>query len=401
MSLHIAFFVTSHGFGHAARACAVMHQLRRMRADLHFHLFTSLPPHVFPVELTGVADFHQCSVDVGVRQSGALDFDWAATSRALGDFLSDFDERAAALALELQRRGCAAVLCDIAPFGIAVAKQAGLPVALIENFSWSWIYAAAQQDDECVQRAIHLFDVFRSMADLKILASPGYAPGDADSVVPPISRPVLSSPDEVRRQFGIAHDERLILVSLGGFQYPLERFAVENQAKNVRYLILGQRASWRHGQVTSLSAEDYVYLPDIVAASDALVTKLGYSTLAEAWMCDTPVAYVSRPAFAENAILEPFVEESMCALRLAREELDDGRWMPRVVNELLLARSRVQRVSGALRAAHCIVEWLAASRLGKTIRAAPPRGPGCSWDGPANDLRSTLQTEGDARVISD
>ncbi|MBS4067189.1 MAG: hypothetical protein KGZ62_01145, partial [Sulfurimonas sp.] len=268
MALQVAFFVTSHGFGHAARACAVMYQLRQMYDDIHFHIFSSLPTHVFTLELIGSAYFYNNSIDVGVKQNGALDFDLNATARSLEVFLSGFDADAERLAVQLHALRCDWVICDIAPLGIAAATYLGLPVVLIENFSWSWIYSGFQYDHPVLRDAIDKFDSVRKMAGLKIQASPCFFTDDADYVVAPISRPVLCPPGDVRVNLGISPGEKLVLVSLGGFQYHMRNMATAAARQGVRYLVLGQPESWHEGNVIALSTREYVYLPDVVEACD-------------------------------------------------------------------------------------------------------------------------------------
>ena len=45
--MNIAFFVSAHGFGHAARAAAVMSAVRRHEPDVGLEVFTRVPGMVF------------------------------------------------------------------------------------------------------------------------------------------------------------------------------------------------------------------------------------------------------------------------------------------------------------------------------------------------------------------
>ena len=120
------------------RSSAVLAEAHR-RAGAHAHLFTTAPRWFFAESLAAFT-YHDVTVDVGFRQKSALTIDPERTVEAL-QALVPFDpglvER---LATDVVEAGCSAVLCDIAPLGVAVAERAGLPSVLVENFSWPWLY---------------------------------------------------------------------------------------------------------------------------------------------------------------------------------------------------------------------------------------------------------------------
>src|SRR5512138_3861696 len=75
----IACFVTPHGFGHAARAAAVIEALRGLTPGLHAHLFTTVPRWFFGESLGRGFTRHGLDVDVGLVQRGPLAEDLPAT----------------------------------------------------------------------------------------------------------------------------------------------------------------------------------------------------------------------------------------------------------------------------------------------------------------------------------
>jgi len=75
MNLPIATFVTPHGFGHAARACAVMEALFRAQPTVRFDIFTKVPRWFFHASLTAPFEVHDLLTDVGLAQCGPLEED--------------------------------------------------------------------------------------------------------------------------------------------------------------------------------------------------------------------------------------------------------------------------------------------------------------------------------------
>ena len=66
----LAYFVSPHGFGHAARACAVMQAVRTAWPDVVFEVFTLVPEWFFAESLGSGFRHHLLRTDVG---TGAAD----------------------------------------------------------------------------------------------------------------------------------------------------------------------------------------------------------------------------------------------------------------------------------------------------------------------------------------
>jgi len=190
---HIAYFISPHGFGHAARSAAVMAILLEKNPAIHFDIFTTIPSWFFEDSLPGNFIHHNLVTDVGLVQHSPLEEDVVGTFRALNDFLPFDTEKIKQLSKKINAMGCSLIICDIAPMGILVAQKAGLPSVLIENFTWDWIYQKYIDIHPSVERHIeYLAQLFRR-ADIHIQAtpactSPAVTPGwTDDKTISPVS----------------------------------------------------------------------------------------------------------------------------------------------------------------------------------------------------------------------
>ena len=136
----LACFISPHGFGHAARCCAIVEGVALREPDLHVEIFTLVPEWFLRESLSIPFGLHHVETDIGLRQLSALEADLDETVSALRTFLAFDRPETEALASTVAEMGCRAVLCDISPLGIEVARRAGVPSVLIENFTWDWIY---------------------------------------------------------------------------------------------------------------------------------------------------------------------------------------------------------------------------------------------------------------------
>ncbi len=96
-----------------------------------------------------------------------------------------------------------------------------------------------------------------------------------------------------------------------------------------------------------LPQQSGLFHPDLVAASDAVVGKIGYSTLAEVYHAGIPYGYIPRRRFWESAVLASFVESQMSGLSIAEESFSNGGWIERIPELLAQPRRKQSSMNGA------------------------------------------------------
>ena len=201
---NIAVFVTPHGFGHASRAGAVMTALGDLVPGIHFDIFTTTPRWFFSDSLGRPFGYHAVRTDIGMVQRSPLEEDAVGTCLRLDRWLPFNKGKVADLAAQLMALRCILVICDISPLGIVVARQAGLPSVLIENFTWDWIYRAYFQEAPGLERHAAYLQSLIGQTTRHIQTQPVCRPVNGSLHVPPIARTPRMGRDRIRRQLGIA-----------------------------------------------------------------------------------------------------------------------------------------------------------------------------------------------------
>jgi len=342
----LALFVSPHGFGHAARSCAVLEALGERVPGLELDIWTTVPEWFFRESLSAPFRYRPLACDVGLVQKSPVEEDLGATVAVLERWWSAAEKlhlREVAAALVADR--CDLAVCDIAPLGLVAAREAGVPSVLMENFTWDWIYeplvAAAPGLAPWVERLRSWF----ALADLHLQLEPVCHPVAEAILIPPVARAPRRGRDDVRARLGVGASEVLVLVSLGGVAHRLERLELLAGRPGVVFVLPGAAEEERWDRnLRLLPHHSPVHHPDLVAAADLVVGKLGYSTVAEAVAAGSRVLYVPRPGFRESAVLERYLAERLPAEAIDWGELESGKWVARV--DTLLARSR-QRPSSA------------------------------------------------------
>jgi len=356
MTHSIAVFISPHGFGHAARAGALMESIRRIIPSVGFEIFTTVPAWFFRETLSDGFHYHPMPVDIGLRQQTPFQEDLKQTVEDLKDLFPFDPAKIRAVAQILMDRGCRLILCDISPMGIAVGKAAGIPAVLVENFTWDWIYHGYLGIEPGFASVIDLLGPLFESAEYRIQTEPVCRPyARADLTVSPMSRNPRRPPDEIRAALGIPQGHRMVHVTMGGIprEYSMqERF--RGIADTTVVISGGGQSPKQEGNVVELPHHTSFYHPDLIGAADLVVGKVGYSTLAEVFDAGVPFLYVTRPVFRESRVLGEFIQSRMHGRGITAEAFEEGRWLEDLAELFALPRVRRSGTPGARQAAEFV-----------------------------------------------
>ena len=315
----IVFYISGHGFGHAARQLEVIDAIRR--ADPHSSpvVRTSAPGSFLELGTESTLHIEQVDVDPGVVQIDSLQMDEDATAARAAEFYRTFGARVDAEAAVLRRLRAALVVGDVPPLAFAAAEAAGVPSVALANFTWDWIYRGFPRFDELAPGVLGLMRAAYARADhaLRLPLHGGFEPMTAVEDIPLIARHSRLGREGARRALGVSDGERVVLASFGAYGTTLpDRGALDIGAARL-IADTEARELVRHGEVQ---------YPDLVAASDVVISKPGYGIVSECVANGSALVYVSRGRFAEQDV---FIAEMPGMLRcrgLSRNDLRAGRW---------------------------------------------------------------------------
>lgn len=356
----IAFFVTHHGFGHAARACSVIEALRVRRPDAGIHIFSTVPEWFFAASVGSDFHYHLQETDVGMLQTSPFHADLRQTIETLNRFLPFDLTMVHGLAKTVVQSGCGLVVCDISPLGIAVAEAAGIPSLLVENFTWDWIYAGySDRSSEFKPHIDYLEDLF-SRVTYHVQTDPVCNARPSDLRVAPVGREFRSPRSATRQRLGLPDSVPVVLLTFGGVRNGSVALSEMAHAEDVFFIVLGPFGRiHQSGNILEIPGDATFFHPDLIQASDAVVGKAGYSTIAEIYYAGVPFGYVPRPLFRESPVLERFIERHMTGLAIQEKRLPDGRWVQSLPQLLNLSAHKPSHPNGS----HQIADFMVRSVL--------------------------------------
>jgi UDP:flavonoid glycosyltransferase YjiC (YdhE family) len=355
----VACFVSPHGFGHAARLCAVADAVHQMNPGCRFDIFTSVPAWFFRNSMSAPFTYHSADTDLGMVQQTPFKADMGQTLAQLNTLLPFDPYQLSYLSYLVRRYACELIISDISPLGLAVGRQAGIPTVLIENFTWDWVYEGhTTKYPELSKHIKYLHRIFSSV-DHHIQAEPVCHPQVADLTVRPIWRKFRSPPSFIRKRLGIPEEDKMVLITTGGIPDKLDFLDTLRKWKQVWYVLPGASAQAEtDGNLVLLPRNTPLFHPDLVNASDAVVGKAGYSTLAEVFGAGVPFGHVSRKDSRESLKLSDFIAREMIGLAIEEDEFYNGSWMEKLLVLLPKPRQQHRGINGADRVAEYICQLL-------------------------------------------
>ena len=206
----LAFVITAHGFGHAARQMEVIRALLGRWPAARAVVLTAAPPAIFhdylgaePAILARV-EVVPWRADVGVVQRDGIVLDREATLAALSEAWADPDRAERSLAARLEPLRPALVLGDIPPPAFGAAARLGVPSLAIGNFDWAFIYGAYAREDPAFAPFAGLCLRWQALADAAVHLDPGPPLTGFTRVVEaaPVARGLLGDAARVRADWG-------------------------------------------------------------------------------------------------------------------------------------------------------------------------------------------------------
>lgn len=283
--LHLAYYCTGHGLGHATRIVEVATWV----ASIGHRVTICSGADIKPLLAAG-----QCSIllrhivlDCGSVQADPFSVDMRASLEAYHTFAVQGRQKLLdGESSWLTANHVDLVVSDTVPLACAAAHVAKLPAVVCSNFSWDLIYSeylteCGSGNEEGASWRSMVWQIAEDFARATLLRLPGFCPMPAFGHVidvPLIARPPRLSSHEVRRQLSLQDDEKMALLMYGGQPAGLWQLRASALPPGWRCVVCSggkQVGSTQLPDNFVLAAAD-AYTPDLVAAADCVVGKIGY-----------------------------------------------------------------------------------------------------------------------------
>lgn len=311
----ICFYTSDFGYGHVARDIALTRELQEA-LDAEVIVRTGSPAAFMARSLPGVEVISGPN-DPGVVMEGAA-VDREKTFAAVEQWVASWEDYIAAERAFLRDRRIDLVLSDIVPQPFLAAEELGIPSLGVSNFTWHLIYTRLFGMTELTDRVAEAYHAADG-ALLLPLHEPMAVFRDRQEVGL-VVRPVTRDRMEIRRLCGLSEGEPLVYLAAGQSLDPTVFRGVRSALAGCTLLV----PSWTDLPGAVRIPPDEVETQDWIAACDLVVSKPGYSTIAEAIRAGVPMALFRRDGFAEDDYLIGGVEEMGIGKEIPAAAILDG-----------------------------------------------------------------------------
>ncbi len=325
---HFVYVISSHGYGHAARACAVMEAMLKRNRRFHFHIVTEVPQWFFNESLPAANfTYYRAFTDVGLAQKSPFEEDLTRSVKELKRNIPFSRELVRSLAHRLRPFSPHLVISDISVLGHLLSRALDIHSVLIENFTWDEIYRHYVSEAPELKPFIDYFSSLYARFDLRIQTQPVLRKIDGARPVAPIARKARSSAKTIRRKLAIPEEAPVALISTGGIK---TRHAFLPRLKSFQqcYFIIPHDVEKMviEDNLRVLPHHSNFYHPDLVKASDVVICKAGYSTVAEVYLHCRKIILIKRAVFPESQVIERFVHNQLIHRIVGTTFLTEKGW---------------------------------------------------------------------------
>jgi len=354
---HLLVDISSHGFGHVAQTAPVVNELARRIPGLRVTLRSAAPLDLLRQRFHCDFQHIPLALDFGMRMSNALDVQVEQSAAAYRELHADWQHSVAREAEAMRALHPDLLLANVPYLSLAAAHEAGVRAVGMCCLNWADIYR-----HYCVQdvatNIIHaqMLEAYNS-AEYFLRVQPTMPMPDfsnARSIGPTAQ---LGCPQRalIEERVPSASEEKLVLVAMGGIdmRLPMERWPA---VPGVRWLV-PQAWGIARDDITAFETLGLSF-SDVLASCDAVLTKPGYGTFAEAACAGVPVLYVTRRDWPEEPYLVQWLEQHGVCREVERSALQCGELHDALQQFLAQPRPVAPVPSGASEAADYLVTLL-------------------------------------------
>lgn len=320
---HLLVDLSSHGFGHVAQAAPVVNALAERVPGLRVTLRSATPRQVlarrFHCDFTLIAK----ALDFGMVMEDALAVRAEESAAAYRNFHRDWKGRVAREAEDMAVLAPDLLFANVPYLSLAAAARAGIPSVAMCSLNWADIYAHYCHDrPEAPEIHGQILAAYNSASCfLRPLPAMPMENLANTRAIGPIARLGRNRRAELDARLGISPADRLVLIAMGGiaFRLPLDSWP---RIPGVRWVV---PSSWQARHPDAVELETLVMdFTDVLASCDALLTKPGYGSFAEAACNGVPVLYLDRKDWPEAPYLVDWLKRQGRCMEVERAALEQG-----------------------------------------------------------------------------
>lgn len=322
----VVFSISAHGLGHLSQVAPVIRCLNRLRPDIDIAIRSGLARDRLEARIPEPFTHQQADSDFGYVMHNAIDIDLDATLGRYHAVHADWSRSVAAEAEALSSARADLVVSNVAYLPLAAAHAAGIPSLAFCSLNWAELFDHYfGRHPRAVPVLQQMLAAYRQAGEF-LRVSPSMPMADLPRAreIAPIAIAGQRDRDRLIRLLDIDRNSRMVLVALGGIDFPLQA-ARWPRTKGLTWLVPKGGEKGRD-DIRGIDGVELMF-PDLLASVDAVITKPGYGTFVEAAAAGVPLLYVPRGHWPEEPYLTGWLKRHARCATISRESLQEGSFI--------------------------------------------------------------------------
>lgn len=317
--MYIALYISSHGFGHMTRCLGIIENILNT-SDYNLYIVCGKRQNDFArIYLAEYKDriiYKDLVTDIGlVNKKNYLEVDKLSLQQQLLEFTSSWKDIVNDEYDFLKGLNIKCIVSDISPIGTLVGHKLQLPVVLITNFTWIEQYKYIGIDESIIDKYRQAYSYVTKFIKYDLCLPINSINCKDVNEVGFICRGIeLDKVEKIKKQYG-----KSIMVTCGK-SANLNTINIKN-FKGTIFTISGIDINCDNDcNVVNLPIE-ILDTQNYIAASDMVISKAGWGTIAEAILGHTNLVLIERPSAKEDSFNIEKIKENKLGISIAEKDL--------------------------------------------------------------------------------
>ncbi len=324
------FYITNHGYGHASRNVPIILELLKRNSDNLVYVKSDIQRIEFLKRNFGKKDriiYCDGYSETGlVLKEGTVVPDLLKMRKLILKDILDWDIFREEERKFLNEVEPDIVICDVTCWPIPIAKELGIKTLIIGNFTWAQMYESFYekdiwmpyfrnyiQADKAIWYEIHDCELEKYCDDYECVSL--------------VSRAVnYNNVRKIKDTF----NKKIVFISLGASA----EFEKKIDVSDLPYCFIITRGLNLYGENVFELPSEMINTPDYIAASDYVIAKGGWSTVAEILLLKKKCALVFRGENAEDNNTKAILGEKRQCVPLQGDDLQNIDIIIKKIDEL-------------------------------------------------------------------
>ena len=317
--MYIALYISSHGFGHMTRCLSLIENILK---NTKYNIYIACGKkqndfaRIYLLKYKSRIICKDLVTDIGlINKDNSLEVDKEKLENKLVEFVSSWDDTVNKEIEELKNLNIKAIVSDISPIGCLVGKKLNLPTTFISNFTWIEQYEHLGIDENIINKFRVSYSCINKFIQYDLCLAKDYINVTEVYEGGFVCREIDNlKVDEIKAKYGNS-----IFITCGK-SASLNCINIKNFSGTIFTtsgidIITNKECNIVQLPVDILDTQNYI------AASDIVISKAGWGTIAEAIIGHTNLVLIERPSAKEDTFNIEKIKENNLGISIKEKEL--------------------------------------------------------------------------------